>query len=1003
MHDPASPSAPEPIAPPRPLLPPVILGRSAFLWLWALPVALLLALNVQGYLLIEGNMNADERGNAFLLGAAGLVNLLAGVAFYGAFRFGKAPRPESAWWGLPALVVQVGYLWMTMALGEDLLPRTVTDWIYPPERFLYNQFSFAMVPLFWGMTRLACARPAKGRGSALIGSLALAVAAPVLLYAFFQAIKHSDGLMRIAPVVVTIMVILFGVSLFVGVIRAMALWLRDADAWTPVRESVAIVVFALAMPLGGLLLNSEIPFPNDFQAWETYALTAANAVVLLAAAWLHARRPLLSLGLLCATLPFSLYFFTVFLPFLPLAPLAVIAMGAGFLILSPTVLLILHLSLLNKARRGASGPRLATGILCFLLLPGFFTARGLADKAALNAALDYVYSPALKGGPITYESSLMNLRRALANHRAYKDGIYYPLLSDYYAWLVFDDLVLPDDKLARLEETFFGNDGRSLKKGSSRSFRGNIWGTSRGSSNRDRNRMPRANPPPRTVEVAGMEVSTKPAVGEGASVATLKLTLSNTGGANAEYIKKLPLPAGVYVSGFRLHINGVAVPGRVTEKKTALWVYTMIRDSERRDPGLLFYNAPDELELRVFPVVSGTPSVVEIDFLVPGDGAHAGVWGKAGDAKWLPEPERSRLVHLEKAAVFAPGVDAAAWPAAPRARYAHVIVDRSAENGFDGDLAAALAKVAEKFPGTPVRRVTLANYETVEQDATSARLDALPLRGGFLADLALAQAIRRHGESDLDASRGDAPPARPVFVILGKKTKSAPTALDLTDAWADLLPAPEIHGMDAEGVTTALRGAGAAETPLLRLGDSVRPLAAGRVARFKPAPTTERLEYWEPAAGGWRPADGVDVVAEGGAWAKAAGLQLRQQDHGRAPGDEAENLKALVAASRESGVLLASTSYIVVENAAQWRMLDAGERKKLDQNAALDFKEAPEPSAALIGAGFLLWLATRRRRRSTERGQTAAANAGRSSPINPAAASQVENTSTQCAGATVRW
>ena len=67
-----------------------------------------------------------------------------------------------------------------------------------------------------------------------------------------------------------------------------------------------------------------------------------------------------------------------------------------------------------------------------------------------------------------------------------------------------------------------------------------------------------------------------------------------------------------------------------------------------------------------------------------------------------------------------------------------------------------------------------------------------------------------------------------------------------------------------------------------------------------------------------------------------------------------------MAASRESGVMLASTSYIVVENSAQWRILEVSERKKLDQNSALDFKEAPAPSAAWLILGFGIWWGLRR-------------------------------------------
>lgn len=951
----------------RPLLPAVLLGPAAILWLWVLPILVLLALNLQGYWLIEGNMDAKQHGYAHLLGFAGLINLLAGLGFFVEVRRRMRREPDSAvaqgaWWGLPAIAVQVAYLWMAMTLSDDVLPRSVIDWIYPPQRFFYNQFAFAMPALFWGMLRIACVRPAAGRGKALVFNLVVAVAAPTLLYLMFQVMGSTRGFRLIGPYLVSVLVIGLGLLMFVAIIRALALGLRDVEVWKPATERIAIVIFALVMPLGGLLLNREIPFPNDFQAWEVYALVIANTGILLLASCWHARRPLLSLGLLCATLPFSLYFFVVFLPFLPLSIVAVVVMGAGFLVLTPTVLLILHLGLLNKARRGSRGRRLVTGVLCFLLLPGFFTVRGLADKAALNAALDYVYSPAITTGPIKYESSRVNLRRALSNHRSYKNGIYYPLLSDYYAWLVFDDLVLPDNKIARLEDAFFGGSGSTENNDRLKNNRGDFFGGGR-SSVRDRNRMPRSIPPERTVEVEKLQMKTK--AGEGATTVTLSLTLRNTGFSNAEYVKTLPLPAGVFVSGFRLNINGTPVPGRITEKKTALWVYSMIRDSERRDPGLLFYNAPDELELRVFPVVRGTPSVVEIDFLVPVELADVGVWGGANDPTQvlaeLAQLVRPRLAHTESGSVVALGDEARGLPAVSTDTYLHVIVDRSEANGFDGDLASALSRARKEFPSTSAVRVTLANYETAELSSETAPLNTLPMRGGFVPDLALAQALRKHQDTDLDATSASGLPSRPIFVILSRKLPAASPELSTAKAWADVVPAMEIHNLDASGAWTHWPVVGNAKTPLLRLGKSVRPWVSGRALRFAQAQPADRLEYWSPAVSTWQPVEPVAVALDKTPWIRAVELQLQQQDYERSPGGSWVDLKTLVAASRESGVMLASTSYIVVENSAQWRMLEVSERKKLDQNAALNFKEAPAPSAAWLILGFGIWLGFRRR------------------------------------------
>jgi hypothetical protein len=59
-----------------------------------------------------------------------------------------------------------------------------------------------------------------------------------------------------------------------------------------------------------------------------------------------------------------------------------------------------------------------------------------------------------------------------------------------------------------------------------------------------------------------------------------------------------------------------------------------------------------------------------------------------------------------------------------------------------------------------------------------------------------------------------------------------------------------------------------------------------------------------------------------------------------------------------------------MENSAQWRMLDVSERQKLDQNAALSFKETPAPSWVWLAGGFFgwRWLRNWRRRNAANGG-----------------------------------
>jgi hypothetical protein len=982
----STPSASETKTPDS-LLPGVLLGPAAFLWLWALPIGVLLLLNAQAFWLIEGNLSVDQRHDALLLGAGNALNLLAGLAI---FAFGKYRRPVAGiatfetqpWWGVPALVTQVGYLWWTVAWTEHVLPASVTTWIYPTERHLFNQFAFAMLPLFLGILRLAGTRSPKNLGTALAINFGAAVGGPVLLYMLALVIRTFPGFNEATGIVFASAMVVFGVLMFFGVVRVLLLGLRNLRRWHAAGERAAIILFAAVLPICGLLLNRMIPFPVDFQAWEIYALVVANASILLFASVQHARCPQLSFHLLCGTFPFSLYFFIVFLPYTPLSILAVIVMGTGFLVLAPIFLFILHLYALHRSHRdlvsAASRLRvMLTGLVCFLLLPAFFTARGLADKTALNAALDYVYSPTLTTEKLRYPANLTNLRRALNSHRSYKNGIYYPLLSDFYAWLVFDNLVLPDDKLDRLETTFFGAVGSRLNQSLLRDGL-SPWSRHRGV--RDRTRMPQARPTPRTVDVSQLDLKTSSTSG-GDTVTTFTLTLQNRGEAPAEFVQKLPLPSGVLVNGFRLHINGQPVPGRLFEKKTALWVYTMIRDSERRDPGLLFYNTRDELELRVFPVNGNARVVVEIDFLHPAATSIGVASTPANDptaelAK-LGLSFRPRVSHA--AGEFAvTGLNPKDFSATRREPYLHLLVDRSRENGFTGDLSATINVLREKFPGAHLGRITLANYDVVDlvptlipleelaRTVTAESLRNLPASGGLALDLALARAIRQHGDLDLDRLvGGDGPPPVPVFVILSGK--AAPRVLDfpLTDTWRDLLPHLEIAELGANGsFLWHVHSADSADenaAPLFRVGGSTRPLSTRQALRF-PQPVTSpvALTVWSPQNSTWQPVQAVTVQADDTPWSQAVALQLRAQDEGRNPGGTRLPRKALVQASRDTGILLPSTSYIVVENSAQWRMLELSERQKLDQNAALDFRETPAPPAWWLVGGLALWLGGRR-------------------------------------------
>ncbi len=281
------------------------------------------------------------------------------------------------------------------------------------------------------------------------------------------------------------------------------------------------------------------------------------------------------------------------------------------------------------------------------------------------------------------------------------------------------------------------------------------------------------------------------------------------------------------------------------------------------------------------------------------------------------------------------------------------------------------------MPAARRARVTLANHDSVDLLPDLTPFDRvpelvpnewaqqLPVAGSLSLDISLARALRRHREADLDTRSGSVPP-RPVFVILSRTAGTRPLALPLAAAWSETGATLELREVGTDGTSFVHRENVLDPVPLVRHGTSVRPLPANRAVRFAPAQGSFPLEFFDSAAAAWLPVVEPIAPMPEGPWTEAVALQLRQQDHTRSPGTPGEDLPSLVAASRAGGILIPDTSYIVVENSAQWKMLEKGEQQKLGQNAALEFVETPAPPALWVALGFAAWLGFRRWRRRAE-------------------------------------
>ncbi len=934
----------------REIMPPAWRRPSVLLWIYLLPQLVLLGLNAQSYHLVAGEMSPEQRGHAFTIAGYALALLLGVGCLWAVSR----RRGWTLHWALalPLLAAHVGYLWMFVAWLDLLIPSTVVWWMLPPERLLYHQFALIMPAIFHAALILACFPTRLSTRCDLLRTGLLLVVVPAAWYVVAHVAFRLRHMTFDVPEVVVFLLIVLSTLLLTGALLRIL-----AAGWQAIRRAgghgrlVLIALVGLAGPLGGLTLNMKIPFPVDFQSMAVYVLAVLNGLVLL----LPGSGPKAGHRLVwltqCAAFPFTLYFFLVFLPFLPLSLLAIIAAGAGFLMLVPTALCLVHISILRDGWPMAGRGWRVAGMLALLVLPGLFAARAWQDRTALNQGLAYLYEPTAAAD--RFPGNVKAVGRSLRNLRDFKSGLQLPFLSEFYSQMVFGGLALPEARMQDMHRAFFGCD---LEPPDETRMTDPFLGERRNLTRWGATRTP--DELPHSVELSALR-SDETTEGD---IKRLLVTLQlvNHGDSGAEYGAPITIPPGTWISGFWLHIGKERVPGRLFEKKTALWVYEMIRDQTQRDPGLLLYRAPGIVELRVFPFAAGETRTVEVEFVYPtgfGSMIHIGssyvappVAQPGGSVAGVTDPEGD---HLR---VVAPS----AWanlPVTNRSAYLHAIVDHSAAASVAGEAWPQIEAAARQL-GVERCAVSLVNYENITLTGAPVPLNeakamlaaaASPACGGFCRDRALKSVLKQWYQQE--------PQSVPVLLVISSSTNALAQDADL--AWfASRWPGLDgYYVVGEEGGLQAVDWAGKAREEKGPI--EWTSLKVAGQTHWIPAAEARPVVLTDDAPG----ADSVTIITNE-TYRQGAEAWL---DSHRRWGGAAVDLRALVEASRVSGVLVPATSYIVVENSAQWRFLEQSERQKLGQNAALEFRDSPEPSVWLLAGGFLAWLWWRKKMPLAER------------------------------------
>ena len=512
-------------------------------------------------------------------------------------------------YGIVALLFYIPFIYLYGFHLEEIIPFDIPQWMISGNLFLYTG-TFLMPTLAYSVFVLVAHFTAETKEHKAWINFLIAIAIPALGYLFSQIglplWRLFDGnfgthAMLILIIVATLVFLFFLIrGIFILASKKAAIWRKYQFAWK--------IPITIILPLLGLLVNNGRSFNifgisssgvfGDFNNYWFYILAVVNGILIcLPNLENKTYRLFLFIGR-SIIFTYTLYFFFVFLPFLPLSFIAIIAIGTGFLMLTPLLLFVIHVNELSKdfsflKAYFSKKIIIVIYVFGFLLIPAIITVSYLKDKNVLNKTLDYLYTPDYSK---QYNIDKKSLQKTLAVIKSHKEnnsdsifGIQQPYLSSYFNWLVLDNLTLSDTKINYIEQVFFG-------KISDKQWQDEI---------RNEN-----------VEITNISTSSVYDKKQNTwkSLVDLEITNKRENSWRAEYATTIDLPEGSWISDYYLYVDSVKEYGILAEKRSAMWVFSNNRNVNR-DPGILYYLTGNKVAFRVFPFSSKEIRKTGIEFL----------------------------------------------------------------------------------------------------------------------------------------------------------------------------------------------------------------------------------------------------------------------------------------------------------------------------------------------------------------------------------------------------
>ncbi|MBP7176046.1 MAG: MSEP-CTERM sorting domain-containing protein [Thermoclostridium sp.] len=888
-----------------------------------LPQIFILAVLGKIFSIISPLMNTGQVADWYSFGAVILL-FIASTAVYAIVCLVRKMEIVP-WFGLVVFSVCVPLVYASIMMRDTLIPSSVPSWmmfdlepVIVLEALTVPALAYAMLlSVFW-------LTPKKGE-TKLINDAVLTICIPFAWYLFFVAlVPMINGSSEFLEHTLLIVFILSSIAFLFFLTRMVFIFLsRKPDFWKKL-----ILPFVLIFPLLGLTLNlfTYGPFGN-FSHPGFFIAAAICGALLILPEW---EKPKIRLMIFLGKMflfPYTVYFFLIFLPYMPIAIPAIIAVGSGFLILTPIFLFLihirsLHIDLCYLRQHYNQRKALAAGVLLTLVLPLSITALYYGDRVNLAKAMTVAVNPSYQEGePVRVNRN--GIRRTLDHVEQNKTRDDFilpvfsqqtPLLSAWYRFIVTDNLVLSSDKQELIRRVILGESPEEILSSQETG----------------------------PVQLQGATVESTYDTREKVWRSWVHLTLKNSHFSLAEYKTDFKLPEGCYVSNYYLVVEGEKKYGLLADKRAAEWIYRQIT-TIRRDPGLLRYIGNNRLGLRVFPFSSDETRLTGFEIIHK----EPAVLSVDGNVIELAGERLDAPIQLT-GAVYLPAYVKEDLQTVTRKNDWFFLIDISDSKKADAYLKRTEAFVRQQNLALNDVHVLAVNDNVWKVQAQNNALKVqkgVPKGGGFYADKAIKTILYK--------SFTETSPTRPVIVLVTNNLKSAIIRDDL-DLWQAALPeGNELYHLDAMGDLFTYN-----MQPLTnQTGEKSTEIKAVPVIAW---PNPQNPQAYMPNNGEAE----VISMADSAENSSADGFQtsweiavLQQAEYLEAvlhPENKTENQFNLVRGSIASGILSPYTAYIVLENEAQENMLKEKQKQILAAKSDYDLGENLPEETVMSEPGLIV-------------------------------------------------